>query len=145
LPRYAVFKSKSPAILSPPIDHALSESMRSLAHARRGKNLGSVVGDCFGACSLGEHSRASLEVEMTFRAFVGGCAIAAGTLACVCAAHAADLPVAPRPSPVAPVAYAPPVYNWSGFYVGGNIGGGFADSSWSDPFNGATNTFSKDG
>ncbi len=82
---------------------------------------------------------------MTFRAFVGGCALAAGTVACVTGANAADLPVRPAPAPVAPVAYAPPVYNWSGFYIGGNIGGGFADSSWSDPFTGGTNTFSKDG
>jgi outer membrane immunogenic protein len=82
---------------------------------------------------------------MILRAFVGGCALAAGSVALVCAAQAADLPPAPRPSYVAPVAYAPPVYNWTGFYVGGNIGGGFANSSWSDPFGGPNNTFSKDG
>jgi outer membrane immunogenic protein len=46
---------------------------------------------------------------------------------------------------VAPVVYAPPVYNWSGFYIGGNVGGGFADSSWTDPVTGVNNTFSKDG
>ena len=82
---------------------------------------------------------------MTLRAFAGGCALAAGTVACVCSVQAADLPVAPRPAPAAPVVYAPPPYNWSGFYVGGNIGGGFADSSWSDPFTAATDTFSKNG
>jgi outer membrane immunogenic protein len=49
------------------------------------------------------------------------------------------------PAPVAPVAYAPPVYNWSGFYVGGNLGAGFADSSWTDPFTGAHDTFNKSG
>jgi outer membrane immunogenic protein len=82
---------------------------------------------------------------MTLRAFVGGFTLAAGTVAGVCSAAAADLPPAPAPAAVAPVAYAPPVYNWSGFYVGGHLGGGFADSSWSDPFTGATNTFSKSG
>ncbi len=82
---------------------------------------------------------------MILRAFVGGIALAAGSVAGVCCVQAADLPMRSAPAPVAPVAHAPPVYNWSGFYVGGNIGGGFADSSWSDPFGGATNTFSKDG
>jgi len=82
---------------------------------------------------------------MSLRAFVGGIAMAAGTVACVCSVKAADLPLARAPAAVQPVAYAPPVYNWSGFYVGGHIGSGFADSSWSDPFGGATNTFNKDG
>lgn len=41
---------------------------------------------------------------------------------------AADLP--PAPLPRAPATYVPiaaPVYNWSGFYVGGNAGWGFAN------------------
>jgi len=82
---------------------------------------------------------------MTLRAYVGGVAFAAGTVAGVYWAQAADLPPAPAPAAVAPIAYAPPVYNWSGFYVGGHLGGGFAGSSWSDPFNGGNNSFSKDG
>jgi len=82
---------------------------------------------------------------MTLRAFVGGVAFAAGSVACIHAASAADLPPARMPPAVAPVVYAPPVYNWTGIYVGGNIGGGFANSSWSDPITGANNTFSKDG
>jgi outer membrane immunogenic protein len=82
---------------------------------------------------------------MISRAFVGGFALAAGTFVCVCSAQAADLPIRAAPAPVAPVAYAPPFFNWSGFYVGGNIGGGFANSSWSDPFGGSNNTFSDDG
>src|SRR5262249_48311496 len=49
------------------------------------------------------------------------------------------------PPAVAPVGYAPPVYNWSGFYVGGNLGAGFAHSSWSDPFIGTHDTFDKTG
>ena len=41
------------------------------------------------------------------------------------AANAADLPPAPR----APVPYMPaaiPVFSWTGFYIGGNIGGGWS-------------------
>jgi len=82
---------------------------------------------------------------MTLRAIVGGFALAAGSVACVHSANAADLPPARMPAAVAPVAYAPPVYNWSGFYVGGHLGGGFADSQWSDPFTAANDTFSKSG
>jgi outer membrane immunogenic protein len=82
---------------------------------------------------------------MILRVFAGGCALAAGTVAFACSGQAADLPPARMPAAVQPVAYAPPVYNWSGFYVGGHVGGGFADSSWSDPFGGANDTFSKGG
>jgi outer membrane immunogenic protein len=90
---------------------------------------------------------------MNSRAFVGGVALAAGSIVSICistcfgiaSARAADLPVVRRPAAVAPVVYAPPVYNWSGIYVGGNLGAGFASSSWSDPFSGANNTFDKSG
>jgi outer membrane immunogenic protein len=90
---------------------------------------------------------------MNSRAFVGGIALAAGSIVSICistcfgiaSARAADLPVVRRPAAVAPVVYAPPVYNWSGIYVGGNLGAGFASSSWSDPFSGANNTFDKSG
>ena len=82
---------------------------------------------------------------MNLRLFVGGSVLAAGSVVCVCSTNAADLPPAPRLPAVAPVIYAPPVYNWTGIYVGGNLGAGFANSSWSDPFTGGNNTFSKDG
>jgi outer membrane immunogenic protein len=82
---------------------------------------------------------------MNSRAFVGGFVLAVGSVAFVCSAQAADLPPARMPPAVAPIAYAPPVYNWTGFYVGGNIGGGFADSQWSDPFGGPHNTFNDSG
>ncbi|MGA2893469.1 MAG: outer membrane protein [Xanthobacteraceae bacterium] len=82
---------------------------------------------------------------MTLRVLLGGVVLAAVSVAYVCGAQAADLPVRPAPAPMAPVTYEPPVYNWSGFYVGGNIGGGFGNSSWTDAFTGANDNFSKDG
>ena len=45
------------------------------------------------------------------------------------AAAAADLPPASAPYYKAPM-YAPPYYNWTGFYLGVNGGGGFGRSSW---------------
>src|SRR5215472_7310042 len=52
--------------------------------------------------------------------------VAASVLAT--AALAADLPV-PGPAPVAPV-YRPIVYNWNGFYIGGHVGGGWANDTF---------------
>jgi outer membrane immunogenic protein len=47
-------------------------------------------------------------------------------------AFAADLPPPPAPPPRAPATYVPapvPFYNWSGFYIGGNVGYGFGNGS----------------
>mgnify|MGYP001301575847 CR=1 FL=1 len=77
---------------------------------------------------------------MTSHVFFGGLALAAGTIVSVCCAQAADLPPAPPPlAPAAPVVYAPQIYNWSGIYVGGHIGGGYSATSWSDPITGTGN------
>jgi outer membrane immunogenic protein len=48
-------------------------------------------------------------------------------------ALAADLPP-PPPAPRAPATYVPvaPLYNWTGFYIGGNLGGAFTNGSFSD-------------
>jgi outer membrane immunogenic protein len=56
-------------------------------------------------------------------------------------ALAADLPQ-PAPVPKAPAAYAPPPYNWSGFYIGGNLGAAWTAGTFSDPFG---NTFTGGG
>jgi outer membrane immunogenic protein len=59
-------------------------------------------------------------------------------------AFAADLPAA---AAIPPPAYLPPVYNWTGFYIGGNMGAGWSGLSagnFSDPlgssFTAPTNT-----
>src|SRR4029077_7527821 len=41
--------------------------------------------------------------------------------------RAADLPVAPPPAPL-----PAPVFLWTGFYVGANVGGAWARNNWSD-------------
>jgi outer membrane immunogenic protein len=62
------------------------------------------------------------------------------------AAVAADLPPPMAPPPRAPAAYIPvaaPYYNWSGFYIGGNLGAGWnSGGSVSDTFG---STFSGSG
>jgi outer membrane immunogenic protein len=61
---------------------------------------------------------------------------AAGLVALAAPAAAADM----RPVTRAPVAPAPvvQVYNWTGFYIGGHVGGAFAGS---DTFNGSDGRF----
>jgi outer membrane immunogenic protein len=48
---------------------------------------------------------------------------------------AADLPPPVAPPPRAPAAYIPPppLFSWTGFYLGINGGYGFGQSSWSNP------------
>jgi outer membrane immunogenic protein len=52
----------------------------------------------------------------------------------VVGAFAADLPVAYQKAP--PAVVVPPVYNWTGFYVGGNVGfsWGSSHNSWNEFF-----------
>jgi outer membrane immunogenic protein len=54
------------------------------------------------------------------------------TLGAGSVALAADLPPPMTPPPRAPATYVPapiPYYNWSGFYIGGNVGYGFSNSN----------------
>jgi outer membrane immunogenic protein len=75
------------------------------------------------------------------RAFLAGLVFAAAAGLGVDAPAAADLS-APAPIAVAPVASArAALFSWTGFYVGGHVGGGFDRSSWTDPFAGAINAF----
>jgi outer membrane immunogenic protein len=48
------------------------------------------------------------------------------------AANAADLPMRQPPPPAPPPVYVQPVFSWSGFYLGGNIGGAWAQRNWTD-------------
>ena len=65
---------------------------------------------------------------MKWLAFVVAVSVALGT-----AALAADIPPPFSPPPRAPAGYipvAPPYpYNWSGFYIGGNLGAGFTNTA----------------
>ena len=49
-------------------------------------------------------------------------------------ANAADVGARPAPNTPPPSAYVPPVLNWTGFYVGGNIGGAWANRDVTDTF-----------
>ncbi len=64
--------------------------------------------------------------------YVAGC-FAFVALFAAQAAVAADLSVAPLYKAPPPVQYAAPVYNWTGFYIGANGGGGWGHSWWSAP------------
>ena len=50
-------------------------------------------------------------------------------------AFAADLPPPIAPPPRAPAMYVPvvPLYNWTGFYLGGNLGFGLTGGSFNSP------------
>ncbi len=63
----------------------------------------------------------------------------AGFVSAGSAALAADLPMAAAPPPMYVKAPVAPLYNWSGFYIGGNLGYGFGGVSASDT---AGSTFS---
>jgi outer membrane immunogenic protein len=59
-------------------------------------------------------------------AAISAAVFAAGIQASV----AADLGRRPAPMPTKAPAYYAPIYNWTGFYVGINGGGGWGDSAW---------------
>ncbi len=59
-------------------------------------------------------------------------------------AMAADIPAPYYKAP--PPVYAPAFYNWTGFYIGGHVGYGWADFSGQDPVTGApTGSLNADG
>lgn len=59
-------------------------------------------------------------------------AILSALLATSIMAHAADLHVKAPPRPAPPPAPPPPPFSWSGFYIGGNLGGAWAHRSLTD-------------
>jgi outer membrane immunogenic protein len=60
-------------------------------------------------------------------------------LATSMAANAADVYARPAPyAPPPPPAYAPPPFSWTGFYLGGNIGGAWVHRDVIDPFLGVS-------
>lgn len=75
---------------------------------------------------------------MTLRAS-RGLVLFAVTAASVAGAQAADLAVPPAPPPAAPIPYAPKLYDWTGIYIGGHLGGGYSGSTWTDPITGLGN------
>jgi outer membrane immunogenic protein len=54
-------------------------------------------------------------------------------LATSMAANAADVRARPAPYAPPPPVYAPPPFSWTGFYLGGNIGGAWANRDVTDP------------
>ncbi|AQX30139.1 outer membrane protein [Bartonella schoenbuchensis] len=60
------------------------------------------------------------------------CVITASIFALVSAsaAQAADMPVQERPTTVLPQVVVAPAFSWTGFYLGGQIGGFSSNSSW---------------
>src|SRR6478672_906825 len=50
------------------------------------------------------------------------------------AANAADVTARPAPYAPPPPVYAPPPFSWTGFYLGGNIGGAWARRDVTDTF-----------
>jgi outer membrane immunogenic protein len=61
-------------------------------------------------------------------------ALASATLAISGIAHAADLGRPPPPPPPQPVFVPPPVFNWTGFYIGGNAGVAWTQGDLNDSF-----------
>jgi outer membrane immunogenic protein len=75
----------------------------------------------------GLEAPAPSEAEIMLKTVIAGC-LAAVALFVAPSANAADLSVAPLyKAPPAPVT---PAYNWSGFYLGLNGGGGWGHSYW---------------
>ena len=77
--------------------------------------------------TFGELERALEKRGSTMHKLLRATALTSLLLGTSLAANAADLPPAPPMAPRAPVAYIPavPMFSWTGFYIGGNLGGGW--------------------
>src|SRR5580698_5686599 len=70
---------------------------------------------------------------MSSRVLLVAVALSGAVIGC---AHAADQSVLRGGSSYYPNAYYPSSIDWTGFYVGVQLGGAFANASWTDPFSG---------
>ena len=50
-----------------------------------------------------------------------------------------------RPPPAMPMPYVPPIYNWTGFYFGPNVGGAWSSNTLTDNATGASFTGNSSG
>jgi outer membrane immunogenic protein len=67
---------------------------------------------------------------------ISGCAaIATAFVGMAVVANAADLPVAPAPAYKA-AAIVAPIFSWTGFYLGGNLGAGWQNGTVTDSVHG---------
>jgi outer membrane immunogenic protein len=67
--------------------------------------------------------------------------VAACSGAMIVSAHSADIS-ARQP---ATAAYTPQAVNWTGFYIGGHVGGAWGDVNWTDPVSGLSNNLANAG
>src|SRR5580704_5073925 len=81
---------------------------------------------------------------MAMRTFLISTTAALAVLAAWTSAHAADMPVPPPPPAKAPV-YVPPPFTWSGFYLGGNLGGVWSSATFTDNLTAASVTATNSG
>jgi outer membrane immunogenic protein len=71
-----------------------------------------------------------------------GVAVCSGAM--IVTAQAADLSTKP-PVIKAPPAYIPQATNWTGFYVGVHLGGGWSNADWTNPVSGLTDNLRNGG
>jgi outer membrane immunogenic protein len=69
-------------------------------------------------------------MESFMRTHLSQVCILAAVLGCARAAGAADLPARYPAAPLLPAPIYAPIYNWTGFYLGINGGGGWGKSQW---------------
>src|SRR5438067_5007467 len=69
-------------------------------------------------------------MESFMRTHLSQVCILAAVLGCARAAGAADLPARYPAAPLLPAPIYAPIYNWTGFYLGINGGGGWGRSQW---------------